>query len=227
MAGFTPMDAGYVMVADRHAQFVIDHPNGIINTELAFATSADGVGLVVVKASVWKERANMEARHNPDGTGLASMPIPGVTSFTRNSEVENAETSALGRALAMIGYHPKSTMASEDEIHMKKGDTAATDTFAPRVAAAKKMWPESSKAEVSDDSLIDSTERAKIMSWGKKVLETDRAGVLEFLKENFGITSGKDITVAQAKDIKKMFAIMRAAGAKEVAAPDGVTFDTE
>ena len=57
------------------------------------------------------------------------MPIPGPTNFTKNSEVENAETSAIGRALAMIGYHPKETMASGDEIKAK--DTRSSKVAEP------------------------------------------------------------------------------------------------
>lgn len=114
MPGFTPMDAGYVMVAERHAAFVKDHPNGMIQTDLAYGSDK----LVVVKAMVWK-KGRADYGTPPDGTGMASMPIPGPTSFSKNSEVENAETSAVGRALAMIGYHAKHTMASGDEIAMK------------------------------------------------------------------------------------------------------------
>lgn len=117
----TPMDNGYKMVADRHLQFVADHPNGSVSTQVEhfIFDPSEGKGFVTVTASVWKEYEDRAAGKPPNGTGNASMPIPGPTSFTKNSEVENCETSALGRALAMVGYHAKETMASGDEISSK------------------------------------------------------------------------------------------------------------
>lgn len=123
----TPMDNGYVMVAERHAAFVSDYPEGVIQTGLVSLSfdPASKVGFCVVTASVWKNRETAVAGEPPDGTGLSSMPIPGVTSFTKNSEVENCETSAIGRALAAIGYHAKESMASKEEIAAKTEEPTA------------------------------------------------------------------------------------------------------
>lgn len=120
----TPMDHGYVQVADRHLQFNKDHPNGSINNIVEHFVFVDGKGFVTVRSEVWKDVSARANGQPADGVGNASMPIPGPTNFTRNSEVENAETSALGRALAMIGYHPKESMASSEEVAAKKGETA-------------------------------------------------------------------------------------------------------
>ena len=129
-----PIEQGYITVAERHAKFVEDHPNGVINTELAYAHD----GLVIIRASVWKERSE-NGYTQPDGTGIASMPIPGPTNFTKNSEAENAETSAIGRALAAIGYHPKESMASADEINMKAAEAKAADDKATTAQLNKMM----------------------------------------------------------------------------------------
>jgi hypothetical protein len=133
-----PIEQGYVTVADRLAAFTKDHPKGSIRTELSFAsydasvpvkqTTAKGEmfftgsGLVIVRSEVRKDASSEQ----PDGTGLASMAIPGVTNYTRFSEAENAETSATGRALAAIGYLAKNPdgsarISSDEEIAMKKG----------------------------------------------------------------------------------------------------------
>lgn len=191
MSGFTPMDAGYVMVADRHAQFVKDNPEGVVHSELAGMNPA----LVVVKVSVWKHQSDMHSGFGPDGTGMASMPIPGPTSFTKNSEVENAETSALGRALAMIGYHPKGSFASSDEIAMKK-----TEDTKP---ASKVVDP---------DGPTDAADRAKVINFGKKVLGGDAQAVRDWLKKEFGIVRGADMTQAQAREIMSTLGILKATG---------------
>lgn len=119
----TPMDHGYIQVADRHLKFTEDHPDGSIASEVQHFVfdPVEGKGFVVVNAKVWKDGAKRMNGAPADGEGNASMPIPGPTSFTKNSEVENAETSALGRALAMIGYHPKESMASGEEVAAKGG----------------------------------------------------------------------------------------------------------
>ena len=47
------------------------------------------------------------------------MCIPGKTPYTRDSEVENAETSAVGRALAMMGFEVRKGVASRQEVANK------------------------------------------------------------------------------------------------------------
>lgn len=139
----TPMDNGYKMVSERHAQFCIDHKQGVVkNTvEHFFYDAAQQKGFVTVKSEVWKERSSAVKGEPADGVGNASMPIPGPTSFTKNSEVENAETSALGRALAMIGYHAKESLASGEEI-------ASKDTGEPKEYKAKDPNKEASEAQI-------------------------------------------------------------------------------
>jgi hypothetical protein len=48
------------------------------------------------------------------GEGVTWEPYPGTTNFTRLSEVENAETSAWGRALAAVGFHGKKIATAEE-----------------------------------------------------------------------------------------------------------------
>jgi len=121
-----PMDQGYLLIADRLAAFVRDHPTGRIETELLYSQfdPAVSTGLVVVGAKVFKDGGSSV----PDGMGMSGMQIPGTTNFTKGSEVENSETSAIGRALAAVGYLAKNPdgsarFASDDEIVMKRGYT--------------------------------------------------------------------------------------------------------
>ena len=117
-----PMEQGYITVAERLAAFVEKYPNGRIATQLVQMSD----NFVVVAAQVYKENRG-DIEQVPDGTGLSSMPIPGPTAFTKNSEVENAETSAIGRALAAIGFLAKNPdgsarISSKDEIRAKSAD---------------------------------------------------------------------------------------------------------
>jgi hypothetical protein len=58
----------------------------------------------------------------PAGVGHSAMQIPGATPYTRGSEIENCETSAVGRALVMAGL-PSKRVASDDEIRAKREDS--------------------------------------------------------------------------------------------------------
>lgn len=47
-------------------------------------------------------------------------PFPGRTPFTRDSEMMNASTSALGRALGMMGIHARRSLASREEVEVAR-----------------------------------------------------------------------------------------------------------
>lgn len=186
-----PIEAGYITVAERLEAFVNDHPEGRISTELVYSTFDPGSasGLVVVSAAVFKDRGSFEEpRLVPDGTGLASMPIPGPTSFTKHSEVENAETSAIGRALAAIGYLAKTPdgkprISSDDEITAKsnpsrdeeKAANAATD---PQL---KKMFAMSKKAKMSKEELQEFVLRTTGKHSSKQLTRDDMDTIFENL----------------------------------------------
>jgi hypothetical protein len=90
---------------------------------------------VVVKAYAYR---------TPDdprpGIGHSSLTIPGATPYTRGSELENAETSAWGRALAALGFEVKKAIASADEVRSKRIDE--------KVAAANVAHPSEPPADL-------------------------------------------------------------------------------
>jgi hypothetical protein len=86
----------YRPVAERIEAFYADHPTGSLHSQI-YEYSAERVTVV---ATVYRDPD--ETR--PAGMGSSSLAIPGKTAFTRGSELENAETSAWGRALESIGY---------------------------------------------------------------------------------------------------------------------------
>jgi hypothetical protein len=171
------MDNGYVMVSERHAAFVADYPNGQVSTrvERMDFDPATGTGMVVMSCSVWKEKPAPDTYIQPDGIGHSGMTIPGSTSFTKGSEVENTETSALGRALAMIGYHPKETMASKEEIAAKAQEKPArvSKTSGESLASAaqlKKMFAMAREAgiDVKEDEGKDLLAAVVLARTGKR-----------------------------------------------------------
>lgn len=99
----------YVLVADRVLFFNEEYPNGCIQTQL-LSTPQDT--RVVVKAMVIPDMD----KHERIFTGHA-QEVVGEGFINRTSALENAETSAVGRALAMMGIGVIDNIASVDEIN--------------------------------------------------------------------------------------------------------------
>lgn len=99
----------YVLVSDRILAFNEIFPNGSISTELVSEASAD---MVVIKATV------LPSYETPQRifTGY-SQATWGDGYINKTSALENCETSAVGRALAMMGIGVIDSIASVDEIN--------------------------------------------------------------------------------------------------------------
>jgi hypothetical protein len=119
----------YIDVAERLRAWYEAYPNARIETSIVSHTDSR----VTVKALAFRgdtSDPDVSGRprpygfeERPAGVGHSSMAIPGSTPYTRGSEVENCETSAVGRALVMAGL-PSKKVASSDEIRAKGGTTA-------------------------------------------------------------------------------------------------------
>lgn len=103
----------YVTVNERIDAFYAKHPNGSLQSEMIYKDDA----LVVFKAYAYRD-----ADDPRPGIGHSSLAIPGTTPYTRGSEVENAETSSWGRALAALGFEVKRGVATRNEIENKHDD---------------------------------------------------------------------------------------------------------
>lgn len=96
----------YVLVSDRVLYFNENYPDGSIMTELISKPEDD---MVVVKATV---------KPNEKQTFMGySQATWGEGYINKTSALENAETSAVGRALAFMGIGVIESIASADEIN--------------------------------------------------------------------------------------------------------------
>lgn len=99
----------YVMVSDRIIYFNETYPKGAIQTKLISSPEAQRV---VVRAKVLPVATEQERYF----TGL-SQAVIGEGIVNKTAALENAETSAVGRALAMMGIGVIDSVASVDEIN--------------------------------------------------------------------------------------------------------------
>ena len=105
MAGNFNLD-DYIQVNERIEKFYEKYPEGSIQTEIV----SNGNGEVIIKAYAYR---NSEDKHPTTGH---AMEKEGSSFINKTSHIENCETSAVGRALAMMGFEIKKSVASREEV---------------------------------------------------------------------------------------------------------------
>lgn len=114
----------YVLVSDRIIYFNEQYPSGAILTTILSEPESD---IVVVRARVVPD-ASVPEENQREFVGH-SQAVKGAGFINKTAALENAETSAVGRALAMMGIGVIDSIASADEINKAKG----TDNTLPEL----------------------------------------------------------------------------------------------
>jgi hypothetical protein len=172
----------YREVPERIAEWFERHPEGRIVCEIVEFTP----DRVTVKASVFRGADSLEP---PAGVGHSYLGVPGTTPYTKGSELENAETSAAGRALVMAGI-PAKSVASEGEVRTKsqtvEPGSTVTSPEATGVAARdgesvaygegaadSSTSPEEEQAEAYRQVLRGGPGNTQAVLMARKLFETD------------------------------------------------------
>jgi hypothetical protein len=106
---------GYIDCKTRITRFYELHPNGRIITELPIPVPGRD-DMIMLMAKAYRNAEDTE----PAATGIAAELVKGTTTFTRNSEVMNLETSAVGRCIANLGIGIEKSIASREEVARAK-----------------------------------------------------------------------------------------------------------
>jgi hypothetical protein len=104
------------------------------------------------------------------GIGHSSLNIPGSTSFTKGSEIENAETSAWGRAIAALGFEVKRGLASAEEVRNKQPESSRGAKASSPRGSAPVRTPE-------EQELLDELLAVSGMTHARLSLLADAVGV--------------------------------------------------
>ena len=105
----------YKEVSERIVDLRQKYPDASLSSEVILWPTAE-LPFIAVKALCYRSRKD----ENP-GVGLAWEPFPGKTPYTRDSELQNAETSAWGRAIvAALASDTKQGIASADEVRARR-----------------------------------------------------------------------------------------------------------
>jgi len=153
-----PLD--YIDVASRIIEFRKSWPKGNLSqVKLEFLKDFGGKDWVVYTAAAYRSPEDT----NP-GIGTAWEPVPGPTRFTKDSEVQNAETAAWGRAMvAALAVDTKKGVASSEEIRNRtpeKREWLAEAGKLDTVEALRELYNQARQAKAPKDTLAAITKLA-------------------------------------------------------------------
>ncbi|MDT7602428.1 MAG: hypothetical protein QOF61_425 [Acidobacteriota bacterium] len=176
----------YVPVAERLEKFYERFPEGRVTTSIVEHNLESG--FVLMRAEVFRNPDDAA----PAATGHA-FEVRGESYVNKTSYIENAETSSVGRALALLGFEVKRGIASREELQK-------TARMQP-ASQAKTQAP--AAAETPTQSAVD-LDREILQSAGE--LGYDAAKVRKWVNQKFKVTEGLDSLSPQDKrEVLKIF----------------------
>lgn len=154
-------DKDYVQVNERIKAFRMLYPEGTIDTEML---SNDGE-ICVFKATVSINGLVL-------GTGTA-YEQKGSSFINKTSYIENCETSAVGRALAMIGIGIDTSVASYEEVAnaINNQEMPSKEEMAEEVELRAKILKYINRHKMSKENVAKICELYKVQSIAEMSLE--------------------------------------------------------
>ena len=158
----------YVQVNERIEKFYEKYPDGSIQTEIQ--SIVDGV--VIIKAYAYRDREDPRP-----ATGHA-YEKENSSFINKTSYIENCETSAVGRALAMLGFEIKKSIASKEEVENAKLQQQPTKISSQQLDILLKMFVEKG---ITDEKVQATLEIYKVNDLSE-LNETQYGQILRKLK---------------------------------------------
>lgn len=175
----------YVDVAARIAEFREKYPDGRLRPldpanpyRIETITGWDTRGNEVKQTYIVVAAAALRSADDPaPGVGMAYEVFPGKTNFTKGSELQNAETSAWGRAIvATLAADTKKGLASQDEVRNRRAEQDAEETAnAPSDPATLAQLEADLDGATSLTQLKEFFGKARVASMSGKVNRADSA----------------------------------------------------
>jgi len=110
----------YVDVPTRLAQALKQFPDLRIQETKPIIVTVDNQQYVEISCTVWRDLNDLLPT-----VAYCWEPIPGKSPFTKGSEMMNASTSCLGRALGFLGMGIGKSIASRNEVQARQPATVA------------------------------------------------------------------------------------------------------
>ena len=180
----------YITVSERVEKFYEKYPDGRIITNVIELNNE--TGFVLMQAMVYRAATDTQ----PSATGHASE-VRGDSYINKNSFVENCETGAVGRALALLGFEVKRGIASREELEKTSRMTTA-DKTARSSSATPAATPPAPAATVAAPAEQSANLDAEILQ-SAGALGYDAAKVRKWIDQKFKVTGGLDALGADDK----------------------------
>lgn len=144
-------DSDYNEVKDRIREFFEKYPDGRLRQVSYEIREVAGKWFVIYTAAAHRT----ENDTNP-AMGTAWEPVPGPTNFTRDSEMQNAETSAWGRAIVACGAaDTRKGIATREDVQNRSITVSARARSAAAHMARKELLNRTSPYGWTAEKLIE------------------------------------------------------------------------
>lgn len=163
----------YNDVPARILEFRAKHPEGVLQAEIVPLPDAFAHDFIAVKGYAYRTPDDPKP-----GTGLAWEAVPGKTPYTRLSELQNAETSAWGRAIIAVGAaDAKKGIASKEDVRNRQEDAQQPYTLnrrqTPSVTPQSTQSPED-EGQATSTPVGDAAEKLAMIQSRKKIKEAHK-----------------------------------------------------
>jgi hypothetical protein len=134
-------------------------------------------------------------------------PFPGQTTFTKNSEMMNCETSSLGRCLGMMGVGVRNSIATSNEVRNRQNDREdhPTSHVPQQRVAPEKPKPDTNVIPIGEKTTGGGISTAQKNFVSKLVRECKLDSVSDMASNLLGrdIAAVEDLTTREASMLIK------------------------
>ena len=184
----------YVPVAERLEKFYERFPDGRVITHIIEHNLESG--FVLMRAEVYRSPDDAQ----PAATGHA-FEVRGESYVNKTSYIENCETGAVGRALALLGFEVKRGIASREELEK-------TARMTPDKAGARAAGSNASAS--APPARVEAAERG--MNLDAEILQSagalgyDAAKVRKWIDQKFKVTGGLEaLSEENKREVLRVF----------------------
>jgi hypothetical protein len=192
----------YITVHERIEKFYAKYPQGRILTSIVEHNAE--TGFVLVRAEVYREPDDAL----PAATGHA-YELRSAGHVQQGSYVEVGETSAVGRALALLGFEVRRGVASREEVERgsRKAQSAARQAERPAAPTQKPAPQETERAPRQSAPAAEPAADLDTQILGAaEELGYDAAKVRKWVNQKFEVTGGlESLTPHDKREVLKIF----------------------
>ena len=189
-----PLD--YIDVATRIAEFRDKYPTGSLQQIKYEFVQVAGKDWIIYTAAAFRTPEDIRP-----GIGTAWEPIPGPTPFTRDSEVQNAETAAWGRAIvAVLAADTRKGIASSEEVRNRQ-EKAPDPKPVAKATKAKRVSTEAESAYML--TVLDKIAQTSTLD-GLRAIYTQEADLRELPIDSTTILDQINLRVAEIKNAEEV-----------------------